>query len=33
MLYGYGMTIAVAEFVFAVLISLVSLALSRRSEA
>ena len=33
MLYGYGMTIAVAEFVFAVLISLVSLAISRRNEA
>ena len=33
MLYGYGMTIAVAEFVFAVLISLVSLRISRRNEA
>ena len=30
MLYGYGMTIAVAEFVFAVLISLVSLRISHR---
>ena len=33
MLYGYGMTIAVAEFILAVLISLVSLRISRRNEA
>ena len=31
MLYGYGMTIAVAEFVFAALISLLSMRLSRRN--
>ena len=33
MLYGFGMTIAVAEFICAVLISLVSLRISRRDEA
>ncbi len=33
MLYSYGMTIAVAEFIFAVLISLVSLRISWHSEA
>jgi len=30
MLYGYGMTIAVAEFLFAMLVSLLSISLSRR---
>lgn len=32
MLYGYGMTIAVVEFIFAALISLLSMSLSRRKE-
>lgn len=31
MLYGYGMTIAVVEFIFAALISLASIAISRRN--
>lgn len=32
MLYGYGMTIAVAEFIFAALISLLSMSLSRKKD-
>ena len=32
MFYGYGMTIAVAEFLFAALISLLSISLSRRKD-